>query len=118
MGRGKSPIAMPDSPAGHQLAWLLEGVRARGSEVSPETCSRFVPGLPASSAEAGIRRLFAMAGTRFGGFEVESVENRGAAGASVVLVDEKGRRWSMFCQVEEAAPHRIVEWDWDRILDF
>ena len=118
MGRGQPPIVMPTSPAGRQLGWLLEGIRSAGAEVTPQACLRFVSGLPASQGEGEIRRLFAMAGTRFGRFEVESIDIHGTSSLSVVLAGMKGRRWSVFCQVEEAEPHRIVEWNWDRVLDF
>jgi len=56
MGPSMPPIGISQNPAGRQLGWLLEGIRASGAEVPPQACLRFGPALPASQGEDEIRR--------------------------------------------------------------
>lgn len=110
-----SPI--PSTPAGGQLAWLLERIAVAGEGFLPEERGRFAPGTPLHG-EADLAGFFARLASRFGPFELSTVEARSPALLEALLEAAQGRKWCLACRVEEDEPHRIAEVEWHRVLDF
>jgi hypothetical protein len=115
MSQSETAARLAGGPAGRQLDWILQ--RVAGESVTAEDRARFAPGvLP--EEDGALLELFGRLAARFGHFEVASVETRSEFAVSAVLLTSDDKRWRISCQVEEAEPHRIAAFDWERVLDF
>lgn len=112
---------IPDTPAGQQLAWWLEGVERPETLTAGDVLSRYVDMWPQSPWFKGDdegRRAWIDDWNGFGPFSIQSIEESSPTEIAVVLAPEKGHRQKITFMVEESPPHRIEVERWERVFDF
>lgn len=114
--------ALPDSPAGRQLAWWLTRLVEQGEGAEPCDWDRYAPALrerlaPLPTAEA-MRDSWRNNAARFGEVEAVDVEQAADFEVTAVMKVAKGRRWSLQMTVEPEPPHRMTEIRIERRHDF
>ncbi len=108
------PADVPDSPAGHQLAWVLASLTHPPSEaeVAPHFTSEFAAQVP----PANIVSAFAQFASQLPSLTVDHVQPGHTPDRLVVVVSSEkpgsdaggGVKMRIALAVEEAEPHRIV----------
>jgi len=115
--------AIPDSPAGRQLAWYLERVSS-GAEGSSETelaarCAlNIVVRAPFPYSHEVATGGWKRCNQSYGEFRVASVEQASDFHLAVILETTSDKKFRLSCEVEDSEPHRITVLTRDRILDF
>ena len=118
MSQDESSTAVPNSPVGRQLRWILERVADAGAGAGVEDRARFAPSVPVSESNDEFRAFFERLANRFGSTALSSIEKPSEFALAAVLTASDDKRWRISCRVEETEPHRIVAFDWERALDF
>lgn len=101
--------AVPDTPVGRQLAWVLaalaDGARAlSAADITARFGPEFLAALPPEQAAAGTRQL----ATAYGPFTFEGFVRPATDIQAVALLSARtGDRLTVIISVEPVAPHRI-----------
>jgi len=107
------PAGVPDSPAGHQLAWVLGAIAQPPGEA--DVAARFTPEFAAKVSAAKMVAIFTQVGAEIAPLAIDGVE-RGASAESLAVVVHPGKsqahagasKMRIAVRVESAEPYRIA----------
>ncbi len=106
------PPGVPDSPAGHQLAWVLAAIAKAPTEA--EAAPHFAPAFTAEISAQKVAELFAQLGPQISPVAIDRVEPGPNAESLSVVVhrangdDAAGPKLKISLHVEPAEPARIT----------
>jgi hypothetical protein len=112
---------IPDTPAGRQLRWWLQGIEDPETLTAADVLGRYKKMWPGSAwlnGDAEGRQEWANSWQRFGEFTVDTITSVSDVEVSIVLAPKEGRLQKITFIVEAESPHRIVQERWDRVFDF
>jgi len=106
-----------------QVAWYLERIHTLGEEADIADKARFGAKLPdvlqAAATDEDARSAWRAIAQWLGApFEALAFESASEFAVVATVSGAKDRRWRLKMVVEEAAPFRIAQFDWERVHDF
>ena len=119
--RTESMIAkVPDSPAGHQLRWLLGLLLLAGDGALASDYAHYTPEVrpQVAGSDEEERTWWRDLAARIGAVSELSVESSSDFRIEAVFTAAKNRRWRFSVTVEEQSPHRIAQIELQRQYDF
>jgi hypothetical protein len=118
----KTLASTPATPVGRQAAWYLERLHSLGSGATLADTARYGPTLPdgfrAAATDEAVRDDWRGVAARVGA-PLEAISFVWASDfAAEATLAAKGRRWKLKLAVEETAPFRIAQLEYERLHDF
>jgi len=114
--------SLPQTPAGHQLAWMIRLIADAGAGGRLSDMDRYAPALrervDTFADDEALQADFRIANARMGGPVGVSVERSSDYEVAVLLRTDKDREFTIALTVEPDPPHRILTLQNQRKRDF
>ena len=114
--------ALPDTPAGRQLAWWLGMIADEGARARPGDGDRFGPELRTQLAylfdPERLREAWRRDAGRLGAPVEVTAEQSSEHDIVALMASATGRKWTLTVSVEPQPPHRMLTFRIDRRYDF